>query len=184
MYSHTPKPILQDFRPSISLCVLQIQSKISSSRKRAQVILHLFSISHTKKTLTHTLWFWWGRVYDEMKNELECGWDVLFYTFQFLKTMLLFVVIVLIGNWWSFFKPFLQENEKKVIIIVIPVTVLGNITSIVIRETMSFIHNWTAWNQLFLFVDLICCYVILLTIIWSISLSRETSKTNGKVDTN
>ncbi|KAG0464628.1 hypothetical protein HPP92_018792 [Vanilla planifolia] len=41
------------------------------------------------------------------------GWDVLFYLFQFLKGVLLFTVIVLIGTGWSFLKPFLQEREKK-----------------------------------------------------------------------
>lgn len=51
------------------------------------------------------------------------GWDVLFYVFQFIKGVLLFAVIVLIGTGWSFLKPFLQEREKKVIMAVIPLQV-------------------------------------------------------------
>ncbi|KAM2530608.1 hypothetical protein EV2_028891 [Malus domestica] len=35
------------------------------------------------------------------------GWDVLFYIFQFLRVILFFTVIVLIGTGWSFLKPFL-----------------------------------------------------------------------------
>ncbi|KAI3520204.1 hypothetical protein L1887_09477 [Cichorium endivia] len=108
------------------------------------------------------------------------GWDVLFYTFQFFRAVLLFTVIVLIGTGWSFLKPFLQEKEKKVLMIVIPLQVIANIASIVIGETGPFIENWVNWNQLLLLVDLICCCAILLPIFWSIRSLRETSKTDGK----
>ncbi|CAD5163054.1 unnamed protein product [Musa acuminata subsp. malaccensis] len=72
------------------------------------------------------------------------GWDVLFYLFQFLKGVLLFTVIVLIGTGWSFLKPFLQEREKKVLMIVIPLQVVANIASVVIGETGPFIRDWTS----------------------------------------
>ncbi|KAL0409841.1 UNVERIFIED_CONTAM: protein CANDIDATE G-PROTEIN COUPLED RECEPTOR 7 [Sesamum latifolium] len=68
------------------------------------------------------------------------GWDVLFYIFQFLRVVLLFTVIVLIGTGWSFLKPFLQEREKKVLMIVIPLQVLANIASIVIGETGPYLR--------------------------------------------
>lgn len=58
------------------------------------------------------------------------GWDVLFYIFQFIRVVLLFTVIVLIGTGWSFLKPFLQEREKKVLMVVIPLQVLANLTSV------------------------------------------------------
>lgn len=51
------------------------------------------------------------------------GWDILFYLFQFIKGVLLFAVIVLIGTGWSFLKPFLHDREKKVIMAVIPLQV-------------------------------------------------------------
>ncbi|KAL0344585.1 UNVERIFIED_CONTAM: protein CANDIDATE G-PROTEIN COUPLED RECEPTOR 7 [Sesamum radiatum] len=75
------------------------------------------------------------------------GWDVLFYIFQFIRVVLLFTVIVLIGTGWSFLKPVLQEREKKVLMIVIPLQVLANIASIVIGETGPFIKDWVTWNQ-------------------------------------
>ncbi|KAG6498299.1 protein CANDIDATE G-PROTEIN COUPLED RECEPTOR 7-like [Zingiber officinale] len=112
------------------------------------------------------------------------GWDVLFYIFQFLKGVLLFTVIVLIGTGWSFLKPFLQEREKKVLIIVIPLQVIANIASIVIGETGPFIQNWVTWNQVFLLIDVVCCCAILFPIIWSIRSLRETSKTDGKAAKN
>ncbi|KAJ0987721.1 hypothetical protein J5N97_006077 [Dioscorea zingiberensis] len=108
------------------------------------------------------------------------GWDVLFYLFQFLRGVLLFTVIVLIGTGWSFLKPFLQDREKKVLMIVIPLQVIANIASTVIGETGPFIRDWVTWNQVFLLIDIICCCAILFPIIWSIRSLRETSKTDGK----
>ncbi|CAI9766291.1 unnamed protein product [Fraxinus pennsylvanica] len=112
------------------------------------------------------------------------GWDVLFYIFQFIRVILLFTVIILIGTGWSFLKPFLQEREKKVLMIVIPLQVLANVASIVIGETGPFIKDWVTWNQLFLLVDIICCCAILFPTVWSIRSLRETSKTDGKAARN
>ncbi|OAY81256.1 Protein GPR107 [Ananas comosus] len=112
------------------------------------------------------------------------GWDVLFYLFQFIKGVLLFAVIVLIGTGWSFLKPFLQEREKKVLMVVIPLQVIANIASVVIGETGPFIRDWVTWNQVFLLIDVICCCAVLFPIIWSIRSLRETSKTDGKAARN
>lgn len=112
------------------------------------------------------------------------GWDVLFYIFQFIRVTLLFTVIVLIGTGWSFLKPFLQEKEKKVLMIVIPLQVLANVASAVIGETGPFIKDWVTWQQVFLLVDIICCCAILFPIVWSIRSLRETSKTDGKAARN
>ncbi|KAI6698151.1 hypothetical protein NL676_018270 [Syzygium grande] len=112
------------------------------------------------------------------------GWDVLFYIFQFIRVILLFTVIVLIGTGWSFLKPFLQDREKKVLMIVIPLQVLANLASVVIGETGPFIRDWVTWNQVFLLVDIICCCAIIFPIVWSIRSLRETSKTDGKAARN
>lgn len=112
------------------------------------------------------------------------GWDVLFYIFQFIRVTLLFTVIVLIGTGWSFLKPFLQEREKKVLMVVIPLQVLANVASVVIGETGPFIKDWVTWNQVFLLIDVICCCAIIFPIVWSIRSLRETSKTDGKAARN
>ncbi|KAG9453817.1 hypothetical protein H6P81_006721 [Aristolochia fimbriata] len=112
------------------------------------------------------------------------GWDVLFYIFQFIKGVLLFTVIVLVGTGWSFLKPFLQEREKKILMIVIPLQVLANIASAVIGETGPFLKDWMTWNQVFLVIDIICCCAIIFPIVWSIRSLRETSKTDGKAARN
>ncbi|GLJ05916.1 hypothetical protein SUGI_0028160 [Cryptomeria japonica] len=46
---------------------------------------------------------------------------------------------------WSFLKPYLQEREKKVLMIVIPLQVFANIASIVIDETVTaYKYKWVS----------------------------------------
>ncbi|PWA92919.1 hypothetical protein CTI12_AA075700 [Artemisia annua] len=70
------------------------------------------------------------------------GWDVLFYIFSFLKGVTLFTLIVLIGTGWSFLKPYLQDKEKKVLMIVIPLQVVANIAQVVIDESGPYGQDW------------------------------------------
>ncbi|KAK1434935.1 hypothetical protein QVD17_00690 [Tagetes erecta] len=55
------------------------------------------------------------------------GWNVLFYSFQFMNVLISFVVIVLIGAGWPYLKPVLLEKEKTVLKIVIPLQILANV---------------------------------------------------------
>ncbi|KAL8520556.1 hypothetical protein ACS0TY_011183 [Phlomoides rotata] len=112
------------------------------------------------------------------------GWDVLFYIFSFLKGITLFTLIVLIGTGWSFLKPYLQDKEKKVLMIVIPLQVVANIAQVVIDETSPFGQDWVTWKQVFLLVDVVCCCAVLFPIVWSIKNLREAAKTDGKAAVN
>ncbi|XVF10304.1 hypothetical protein REPUB_Repub07fG0171000 [Reevesia pubescens] len=112
------------------------------------------------------------------------GWDVLFYIFSFLKGITLFTLIVLIGTGWSFLKPYLQDKEKKVLMIVIPLQVVANIAQVVIDETGPFAQDWITWKQVFLLVDVICCCAVLFPIVWSIKNLREAARTDGKAAVN
>ncbi|GAB2235778.1 hypothetical protein Droror1_Dr00026219 [Drosera rotundifolia] len=112
------------------------------------------------------------------------GWDVLFYIFSFLKGITLFTLIVLIGTGWSFLKPYLQDREKKVLMIVIPLQVVANIAQVVIDETGPFGQDWITWKQVFLLVDVICCCAVLFPIVWSIKILREAARTDGKAAAN
>ncbi|KAK8694907.1 hypothetical protein V6N13_072451 [Hibiscus sabdariffa] len=112
------------------------------------------------------------------------GWDVLFYIFSFLKGVMLFTLIVLIGTGWSFLKPYLQDKEKKVLMTVIPLQVIANVAQVVIDETGPFGHDWIVWKQVFLLVDVICCCAVLFPIVWSIKNLREAAKTDGKAAVN
>jgi hypothetical protein len=77
-----------------------------------------------------------------------------------------------------------QEREKNVLMIVIPLQVIENIASAVIGETGPAGRDWLAWNQIFLLVDVICCCAVFFPIIWSIRNLREASKTDGKAARN
>ncbi|KAH9293144.1 hypothetical protein KI387_041651 [Taxus chinensis] len=112
------------------------------------------------------------------------GWDVLFYIFSFLKGIMLFTLIVLIGTGWSFLKPYLQGKEKKVLMVVIPLQVIANIATVVIDETGPNAKDWLAWKQMFLLVDVICCCAVLFPIVWSIKSLREAAHTDGKAAVN
>ncbi|XP_044477317.1 protein CANDIDATE G-PROTEIN COUPLED RECEPTOR 7-like [Mangifera indica] len=112
------------------------------------------------------------------------GWDVLFYIFSFFKGIMLFTLIVLIGTGWSFLKPYLQDKEKKVLMIVIPLQVVANIAQVVIDETGPYGQDWITWKQVFLLVDVICCCAVLFPIVWSIKNLREAARTDGKAAVN
>ncbi|KAG7028207.1 hypothetical protein SDJN02_09387, partial [Cucurbita argyrosperma subsp. argyrosperma] len=112
------------------------------------------------------------------------GWDVLFYIFSFLKGITLFTLIVLIGTGWSFLKPYLQDKEKKVLMIVIPLQVVANIAQVVIDETGPFDQEWVTWKQVFLLVDVVCCCAVLFPIVWSIKNLREAARSDGKAAVN
>ncbi|TYH46934.1 hypothetical protein ES332_D11G375000v1 [Gossypium tomentosum] len=112
------------------------------------------------------------------------GWDVAFYAFGFFKGIMLFTVIILIGTGWSILKPYLQEREKQVLKVVIPLQVLENIVYVIINETGPATRDWLTWNQLFLLIDIACCCVVFFPIIWSIRSLKEASKRDGKAAKN
>ncbi|KAK6918206.1 Transmembrane protein GPR107/GPR108-like [Dillenia turbinata] len=112
------------------------------------------------------------------------GWDVLFYIFSFLKGISLFTLIVLIGTGWSFLKPYLQDKEKKVLMIVIPLQVVANIAGVVVDETGPYARDWFTWKQVFLLVDVVCCCAVLFPIVWSIKNLKEAARTDGKAAVN
>ncbi|KAJ6670220.1 hypothetical protein OIU74_030257 [Salix koriyanagi] len=112
------------------------------------------------------------------------GWDVAFYIFGFFKGIMLFTVIILIGTGWSFLKPYLQEREKNVLMMVIPLQVLENIAYVVISETGPATKDWWTWNQIFLLIDVICCCAVFFPLVWSIRNLKEASKSDGKAARN
>ncbi|KAK9093802.1 hypothetical protein Scep_025271 [Stephania cephalantha] len=112
------------------------------------------------------------------------GWDVLFYIFSFFKGITLFTLIVLIGTGWSFLKPYLQDKEKKVLMIVIPLQIVANIAQVVIDEIGPSAQDWFTWKQVFLLVDVVCCCAVLFPIVWSIKNLREAARSDGKAAVN
>lgn len=95
-------------------------------------------------------------------------WSIVYYFFAFLKGVMLFTVILLIGSGWSLMKSYLNDKEKKTILFVLMLQVLDNIAMIVIEETAPGSMGWLTWRDLLHLVDIICCCAILMPIVWSI----------------
>ncbi|KAK9072757.1 hypothetical protein SSX86_009192 [Deinandra increscens subsp. villosa] len=112
------------------------------------------------------------------------GWDVMFYVFRFIKNLLFFTVIVLIGSGWSYLKQLLQKKEKMFLMIMIPIQVSGNVASIVIDETGPFNKYRVAWNQAYMWSDVVCRCAVLFPIVWSIRSLKVASMTDERAGRN
>lgn len=112
------------------------------------------------------------------------GWNVAFYIFNLLRGLLLFSVIVLIGTGWSYVKPLLQDKEKKVLMMVIPLQVFANTAYVVYDEAGPSIKDFFTWKQVFILLDIICCCAVLFPIAWSVNHFREASRADGKAARN
>jgi len=108
------------------------------------------------------------------------GWNFAYYIFTSMRGVFLFMVILLIGTGWSFLKPFLNEREKKVMMIVIPLQVFANVAIIILDQGGPAIKGWFTWRDIFHLVDIVCCCAILFPIVWSIKHLREAAGTDGK----
>ena len=51
------------------------------------------------------------------------GWNIAFYIATFFRGILMISVIALIGAGWSLLKPFLNDREKKLLIVALPLQV-------------------------------------------------------------
>lgn len=60
--------------------------------------------------------------YDQISGNPD-GWNIAFYVFTFVRGIMFFTVVVLIGTGWSYLRPFIGEQEKKVLVVVIPLQV-------------------------------------------------------------
>lgn len=96
------------------------------------------------------------------------GWSIVYYVFAFLKGVMLFTVILLIGSGWSLMKAYLNDREKQVILVVLSLQVLDNIAMVVLEETAPGSQGWLTWRDVLHLVDIACCGAILFPIVWSI----------------
>jgi len=108
------------------------------------------------------------------------AWSILFYIFSFLKGMLMFAVIVLIGTGWSYMKPFLTERDKQIMLVVMVVQAMVNIAMVVFDETTPGSVGWLHWRDILHLLDMVCCCMILLPIVWSIRHLRSAAGEDSK----
>lgn len=111
-------------------------------------------------------------------------WDTVYFLFAFLKGIMLFTVILLIGSGWSLMKSYLNAREKQIIFIVLILQVLDNVAMIVLEETSPGSQVWLAWRDVLHLVDIACCCAILFPIVWSINHLRQAAETDGKANAN
>lgn len=108
------------------------------------------------------------------------GWNIAYYIFTALRSVLFFVVVILIATGWSYMKPFLADREKQILMIVVPLQVFANIAIVVMDETTPASRSWFSWRDLWHVVDILCCCAVLFPIVWSIRHLREASEVDDK----
>lgn len=95
---------------------------------------------------------------------------------------MLFVVILLLGSGWSFLKPYLSSLEKQLLLCILSLQVIANIAMVIIGQTAKGASNWLYWRQILLWVDVLCCCLVLPVIAWSIRNLKQAATTDGKGD--
>ncbi|XP_015608013.1 protein GPR107 isoform X2 [Cephus cinctus] len=120
----------------------------------------------------------------QVKGEQVEAWAVLYYITHLLKGAVLFITIVLVGTGWTFIKHILNDKDKKLFMIVIPLQVLANVAEIIIEESEEGDIEHKTWRDVFILVDLLCCGAILFPVVWSIRHLQEAGHTDGKAAVN
>lgn len=146
-------------------------SKTQTLHRMMSVLLVLKALSLTFESVTYHF---------VAARGAPIGWNVVYYIFAFLKGVMLFVVILLVGTGWSLLKPFLSDREKKIFLLVLPLQVLDNIALLVVNEMAPGSQAYENWSNILHLVDIFCCCAILLPIVWSISHLRQASVADGK----
>jgi len=112
------------------------------------------------------------------------GWTAVFYVFTFLKSMMLFTVILLIGTGWSLLKHHITPKEKNIIAAVLVLQVLDNLAMVVVHQAAPGSAGWLTWHDILHLVDILCCCAILFPIVWSIRHLRQAAGADGKAAQN
>jgi hypothetical protein len=108
------------------------------------------------------------------------AWDFFYYVFLTAKGVTLFAVLVLLGSGWSFLKAFLSDQDKRLMVVVVPCQVVINICIAIVEETNEGSSSWGNWVDLLRLLDVVCCCVVLLPIVWSIQNLRTASDLDEK----
>jgi len=112
------------------------------------------------------------------------AWALIYNVFTFTKGIMFFIVVLLIGTGWSLLKPMLADNERTIVMIVVPLQVLDNIALAIVEDSSPGSKGWFAWKDAFRVVDIICCALVVIPIIWSIRRYKEAPNSDGQAARN
>jgi len=155
---------------------------LRKNRDNIRNIHHLMTVVVILKSLSL---FFESMKYHSLKSSgVADGWAVAYFIFAFLKGMMMFSVIVLIGTGWSYLKPFLTDRDKHMMLVILVVQFMFNIAALVLEETSPGAAGWLTWRDILHLLDMICCCIILLPIMWSIRHLREAAEVDGKAARN
>jgi hypothetical protein len=108
------------------------------------------------------------------------GWSALFYIILFVKGLLFFVAVLLIGTGWSLLKPFLSDNEKRIFMIVLPLQTIANTAIIVLDEIAPGSSAENSWSVILHLAEAACCVAVMLPTAWSIRSLNSAAAADGK----
>jgi G protein-coupled receptor 107 len=147
--------------------IRKVQQDRSTGKPTVYAIHHLMSALLGVKTITVLLEAIRYH-YISVVGHAEL-WSFVYYTFAFLKGTFLFVVILLIGSGWSIVKPFLNGSERKVILAILVLQVINNFAIIMLARETEGESGFDGWTALLHLVDIICCCLILVPIVWQVN---------------
>jgi len=175
------------FSMSYLICLLcwtkYLQEAMSRMENRGKVhqIHHMMSLLLLCKTLS--VFFESVRYhYIRTTGHAEL-WSFVYYGFSFLKGIMLFTVILLIGSGWSFIKPFLNHREKRIILFVLILQVIDNLAAWILTTETEGERPYEDWSALLHLVDIICCCSVLIPIVWQVNALEHTISLTNEQET-
>lgn len=141
-------------------------------------IHHLMTLLLTLKTCT--IFFESIRYHYLRVSGKAVLWSAVYYTFAFMKGIILFTVILLLGTGWSFVKPFLSDREKNMACGILGLQVINNIAIVFLTQETEGEHSFARWTAILHMVDILCCCAVLIPIVWQVNnLEKNMEQSNG-----
>lgn len=144
----------------IYLCFLGFWTKLcfKNQQQRFQMI-HLLMYVLLLITVLHFI-FAVADQHDIKVTGSHHGWHVMFYIFQFMRNVVLFTIIVLIGVGWCFWRWVLPLRDMWFLTLVILLRVVANVTYIVAEESGLYYEHRVDLDDVISVIDITCCIVI------------------------